>query len=229
MCRKWPMIFPCWLFVVLLPSPARAAEEVTLWCAYTGQEEHGLRQALEAFERATSVHVRLLSIPFGAYASKLEAAIPTGNGPDLFIDAHERLPVFVGRELIAPWPEPLDTQQFLPHSIEALQFAAKQYGEPLSVKSLALYVNEALVGPAPVTSMEALIRLRQRLPRDVYPLAFEAENPYYAVSVLHAFGVSCSRRRVSTDSLASPHSARWPHCEAGQNAASFPRPQLGIW
>jgi arabinogalactan oligomer/maltooligosaccharide transport system permease protein len=175
------------LALVVRATPAAAQSELTLWCAYTGQEEAELRAALVRFESSHATRVRLLTIPFGAYAAKLEAAIPTGNGPDLFIDAHERLPTYVARQLIEPWAQPL-TDAFPPKTAEALRFEGRQYGLPLSVKSLALYVNEALVGTEPVTSMTQLERLRTRLPPGVYPLAFEAENPYYAVAALHAFG-----------------------------------------
>lgn len=176
------------LALMLLSAPAAVAAELTVWCAYTGREEQGLRRALETFALARGVELRLLSIPFGAYASKLEAAISTGNGPDLFIDAHERLPAFVARDLIQPWPEPIAAELYLPGSVAALRFQGQLYGLPLSVKSLALYVNEALVGPGRVTTIDELKALQPALPHGVYPLVFESENPYYAVTVLHAHG-----------------------------------------
>lgn len=186
MCRKLLALVS--VAFTLLSAPAAVAAELTVWCAYTGREEQGLRRALETFARARGVELRLLSIPFGAYASKLEAAIPTGNGPDLFIDAHERLPAFVARDLIQPWPASIATELYLPGSVAALRFEGQLYGLPLSVKSLALYVNEALVGAGRLTTIDELKALQPVLPRGVYPLVFETENPYYAVTVLHAHG-----------------------------------------
>jgi len=175
------------VFALIWSLPARGAERLVVWCAYTGQEQQGLRAALAAFEREHGVGIDLLSIPFGAYMAKLEAAIPTGNGPDLFIDAHERLPVFVSRELVQPWPDQRALAGLVPQFSAALSFEGRPYGAALAVKSLALYVNEALVPAARLETTADLRALQQRLPHDVVPLVFESENPYYVAPFLHAF------------------------------------------
>jgi hypothetical protein len=96
-----------WLWTVLalaaLTGYARAEEPraegpVRLWHAYTGQEEQALREAVARYKVThPAIRVELLAIPFGSYASKLESAIAVGRGPDLFIDAHERLPQYFER------------------------------------------------------------------------------------------------------------------------------------
>ena len=40
------------------------------------------------------MHVELLAVPFDAYTAKLAAAVPHAHGPDLFVDAHERLGIY---------------------------------------------------------------------------------------------------------------------------------------
>ena len=44
----------------------------------------------------------LVALPFGAFDSKLETAIPRGNGPDLFIAAHDRLGHWAASGLLEP-------------------------------------------------------------------------------------------------------------------------------
>src|SRR5690606_11526511 len=79
------------------PGIAHAQERtVTLWHAYTGAEEAGIRAAALRFAEAhPGTRVEVLGVAFGAYGSKFESAIVSGNGPDVFIEAHERLQTYV--------------------------------------------------------------------------------------------------------------------------------------
>ncbi len=163
---------------------------MVVWHAYRqgGQEEAALREVARAFEREhRGVRVVLLAQPYGAYAAKLESAIPTGNGPDLFIDAHERLPSFIEGGIVQPME--LDGAGFSGR-LDAAHLAPlfhdhALYGLPIALKCAALYVNEALVGADPET-LEDIEAMR---PTDgVFPLVMEAESPYYAAALVHAYG-----------------------------------------
>jgi arabinogalactan oligomer/maltooligosaccharide transport system permease protein len=175
-------------------SPASIAraqpEPVVLWHAYGEAEARGLRAALDAFEREhPDVRVTVVHNAFGAYASKLESAIPTGHGPDLFLDAHERLVTYVEAGLVEPFGEPgLEARLDLDAAhLEALSVDGALYGLPLALKCAALYVNTDLARTPPET-LEAIAAMRERVPDDVFPLVLEAENPYYDAALLHAFG-----------------------------------------
>ncbi|MDH5493422.1 MAG: extracellular solute-binding protein, partial [Myxococcales bacterium] len=173
-------------------APATPETRLQLWHAYAEEsaEEEGLREAVRAFSREhPSVQVELLANAFGAYASKLESAIPTGQGPDLFIDAHERISNYVEMGLVVP-PQGIDIEGFEPRTLSSLRLASPEgeeilYGLPLSMKCAALYLNTALL-PGSIESLEGL--LEAPLADGVYPLAFEAENAYYVAALLHARG-----------------------------------------
>lgn len=171
--------------LAVLAAPVHAQRTLELWHAYTGAEETALREATRAFEEASGgrYRVQLLSVAFGAYLSKLEAAIPTGRGPDVFIDAHERLANYRRAHLLEPVGAlELDVgEQYL----APLRDQGALYGVPLALKCAALYVNTSLV-PEPPASLEAL--LDADLPEGTYPLVFEAENAYYVAALLHAYG-----------------------------------------
>ncbi len=174
--------------VLSAPSFAAAEPKITLWHAYTGAEQQGLSRAIEAFRsQHPDLSVEVLTLPFGAYSSKLEAAIPAGRGPDLFIDAHERLPIYLERHLIDPFTSFEQEAAFEPRQLDVLRDQGALYGIPLSVKSAALYVNTTLVpDPSALSSFDAIARLRASLPASVYPLAFQADDPYYLAGFLHA-------------------------------------------
>ncbi len=170
-------------------SIARAQERVEVWHAYRGQEEEGLRRAAAVFmESNPEFVIVLVAQPFGAYASKLESAIPTGNGPDLFIDTHDRIASYVTSGLVM-LVEPADPTAFeariAPAHRSAFTIGGVLYGYPLSLKGAALYVNLDLV-PEEIVALEDLEALD--LPDETYGLAMEAESAYWTSGLFAAYG-----------------------------------------
>ncbi len=157
-------------------SAARAsAGQVVVWHAYREAEERALDKLLDEFRAAhPGAVVESLAVPYGAYASKLEAAIPHGHGPDVFIDAHERLADFRDRGLVAPLPlSVIDRTAFDEKLLPPLELDGKLYALPIALKCLGLYLR----GDATPASLDALPSL-----------AYEAANAYAHAPLLHAFG-----------------------------------------
>ncbi len=184
-----------WLsaFVFFAPSPSAATEPLRVWHAYRGDEEAALDRALADFQRDAAargeeVEITTLAIPYDAFSAKISAAIPLGDGPHLFIDSHERLGDYRNREIVAAVGDALEPGAFVPASVQAVTLQGRAYAVPLSLKSLALYVNTALA-PAPQT-FEDIVAQASELPDGTYALAYEAMNPYAHAPLLHAFGGS---------------------------------------
>ena len=83
--------------------------ELRLWHAYRDQERQALEELVRHYdEQHPEVTVSLLALTHDAFVSRLEASAPRGNGPDLFISAHERIGFWVEsglvRELALPGP-----------------------------------------------------------------------------------------------------------------------------
>lgn len=177
-----------------LTGSQAGAQEVTrvvVWHAYQrgGQEEVALAEVARAFERENrGIRVVLAAQPYNAYASKLESAIPTGNGPDLFIDAHDRVTSFVDAGLVQRY-EALDPSaleaRIEPAHRDAFTLLGVLYGVPLSAKCAALYVNTALVS-GEIETLEDIEALR--LPDGTFALAMESESAYWTSSLFAAFG-----------------------------------------
>ena len=129
------------LLWLLLAPVARAEQPVRLWHAYRGAEQQALEEILDGFDG----EVELLAVPYDAFASKLESSIPLGEGPDIYIDAHERLGDYVERGIVAPLPvavaASLTPAHYVEKSILAVSVDERPFGLPLSQKCLALYVN----------------------------------------------------------------------------------------
>jgi arabinogalactan oligomer/maltooligosaccharide transport system permease protein len=170
--------------VWLVGGAARAAEPIRLWHAYRGGEEAALAEALAEFDAAP---IETLAVPYDAFGSKLATAIPLGDGPHLFIDSHERLGDYRRRRLIAPVGDALEADVFDAVALAAVQQDGQAWAVPLSRKSVALYVNTALVQEVPPT-LEGILALAPTLPPGVYPYAYEVKKAYSHAPILHAFG-----------------------------------------
>lgn len=176
------------LVLGLWPAVADAAP-IRLWHSYRGAEAEALAQIVSAWEKAGGEKVDLLSVPHDAFAAKLTAAIPLGDGPDAFIDAHERLGSYLERKLVAPVGDGIaDPAAFAPPVLSAMEVGGERYGVPLSQKCVALYYRTDLVSQ-PASSFDELRRsVTGELPSDGYVLAYESNVIYHHAPFLHAFG-----------------------------------------
>jgi arabinogalactan oligomer/maltooligosaccharide transport system permease protein len=136
------------------------------------------------------VHVELLAVPFDAYTAKLSAAVPRAHGPDLFVDAHERLGIYRQEGVVGAVGDALpdeDVAAFDATAIAAVTADGQRWAVPLASKCVALYVNDALAA-GHTASVQDIASLRVSLPAGSYPLVYEAENPYYHAAILDGFG-----------------------------------------
>lgn len=96
-----------------------APTELTVWHSYRGEERAVLEALLTDYDEAhPDITVVPLALPYDSYFTKLESAAPRGNGPDLFIAAHERIGAWVGTGLLQPVQLPADV--FHPATTDAL-------------------------------------------------------------------------------------------------------------
>jgi len=166
-----------------LARPA-AAEPIRLWHAQRGEEEKALEEIVAAWK---GERVELLALPSDAFKSKVSSAVQFGEGPDLFLDAHDKLGDYNGRKVIAPVGDALEKNAFAPPTLAAVTIGNVPYGVPISQKSIALYMNTDLVREAP-KDLESIEELASKLPPGVVPLAYNSQSTYYHAGFVHAFG-----------------------------------------
>ena len=174
----------CVALVAVFFAPPSFARTIRLWHAQRGDEEKALEEIVSSFKESP---VELLAVPSDAFKSKVTSSVQFGEGPDLFIDAHNRIGDYVSRGVVAPVGDALETSAFVGPPLDAVTISGKPYGVPLSQKSVALYINTDLVSSVPV-DFESIGDLRNRLPPGVFPLAYEASGLYMHAAILHAFG-----------------------------------------
>ncbi len=196
-------------------EPAAASEpvEVVLWHSYREREKAAFEQTVEAFNRGhKGIRVRLLAVPYDAFVDKVTIATPRGQGPDLFIFAHNMVGEWVERERIL---EPITQRvpqevlkRFLPDTVRALVYKGSLYGLPLAFKSLALFHDPDLVPRPPQTIEEMAEAAKKTTDASAgrFGLVYEASLLYYTAPFIHGFGGevldASARPRVNTPPVA---------------------------
>jgi maltose-binding protein MalE len=169
------------LLFALLPGCAEPPRGVVVWHPYRGGEQKALEKIAADWEETSGTKVTLLSVPYEAYLAKLEAAIPRGNGPDVFVSPHNRLGEYLLHILVAPIGDAPGK------SDDAVHHGGKQWGIALSSKCPALYVNTDLM-PTPPATFGEITKAKTALPAGTWPIVYESQSVYYHVAFLHAFG-----------------------------------------
>ena len=171
---------------MLLLATTVLAGEVTLWHAWRGEERAALDQAVVAWNAAhVDTTVLPIFVPYEGLAQKIDAAVPRGNGPDLFIFAHERVADWAsGGVVLAVEPGP----GFLDVGREALAWEGRAWGWPLAAKSVALFRNTRLVPEAPETTDELLAVAAALTGGGRYGLTWETASAYQNAAWMHGFG-----------------------------------------
>jgi len=136
---------------------------------------------------SSDFQIELLAVASKAYKTKLSSAIPRGNGPDLFIEAHELSGEWSDSHLIDPMLSSVSLLPYAPRSVEALRYREQVWGVPLALKSLALFRNTDLVPDAPQTFEAALAAGRAS---GVRPMAWETGEFFYQAPFAHSFGAA---------------------------------------
>jgi arabinogalactan oligomer/maltooligosaccharide transport system permease protein len=174
--------------MISLLLTAALADEVVVWHAWRGNEEVGLREAADAFAAASGHTVSLVALPFGAFDSKVETAVPRGNGPDVFIAAHGSLRKWRSMDLLQPVT--FDAAAYLPATVEAFTWEGQTWAAPLAFKSLVLLYDPTRVTTPPTTTDALIAAARAETGGGRYGLAWQVAEPYFHAPWMHAFGAS---------------------------------------
>lgn len=184
------------LLAALMSCPAFATE-IKVWHAYRAEEAAAFDKVVKTYNAANAksgVTVVAEPVPYDAIADKISAAVPRGQGPDIFIFAQDRLGGWIeaGKTV-----EPIDffldkatTSRFLPQTMEAMTYRGTTYGLPLDYKVIALIYNKKLVPTPPKTSGElrAVAKKLTNAKTGTFGLAYAYSDFYYHAALMNAFG-----------------------------------------
>lgn len=155
---------------------AAGAVEIEYWQYFFDTRVAAMEQLIESFEEANpDITVKMTTFPYDSYRTKVAAAIPAGEGPDVVQLFYGWLEDYKAANLIQPLPT--DTfpaseidETFFP-MVQAMKEGDQYWALPTAVRSLALFYNERLMEEAgidapPETLEELLEDARAMTKRD---------------------------------------------------------------
>lgn len=191
------------MMVAWVCSTPASASEVTVWHTWRGTELEALESLAGQFGEETGINVRLVDVPFGAFDSKVETAIPRGNGPDVFISAHSNLGKWSKMGLMRPVDAELGAH--LPATVGALSHDDRSWGYPLAYKSLVLLYDPSKISTPPRTVEDLVAQAKGQTSDGAYGLAWQAAEPYFLGPFLHGYGAVAMTPEGEVDLAAEGH------------------------
>lgn len=148
------------------------AVEIEYWQYFFEARVTAMDQLIENFEAANpDITVKTTHFPYADYRTKVAAAIPAGEGPDVVQLFYGWLNDYVQAELIQPLPAdqfPVDKieAEFFP-MVQAMKRGDNYMALPTAVRSLALFYNKRLFEKAgidgPPTTLEELVETAKKI------------------------------------------------------------------
>lgn len=151
--------------VAALFGGAANAVEIEYWQYFFDARVTAMEQLIENFEAANpDITVTMTHFPYADYRTKVAAAVPAGEGPDVVQLFYGWLNDYVEAELIQPLPADafpaaeIDAS-FFP-MVQAMKEGDKYWALPTAVRSLALFYNKRLMeeaGVEPPTTIDEMV------------------------------------------------------------------------
>ncbi|MBP2437662.1 sugar ABC transporter substrate-binding protein [Microbacterium amylolyticum] len=125
-------------------QPAPGGPELVVWT--DAEREGALREAATAFEAETGATVTLVQKNFEDLRNDFIVQVPTGEGPDITVGAHDWLGALVTAGVVDTIDIGPAADDFEPVAIEAMTYDGQLYALPYSLETIALIQNADLVG-----------------------------------------------------------------------------------
>lgn len=131
--------------------------ELVIWT--DAEREAAISAAAEAFEEETGATVTLVQKNFEDLRADFIAQVPTGEGPDITVGAHDWLGALVTAGVVDTIDLGDAAGDFEQVALDAMTYDGQLYALPYSLETIALVQNVALVGEeAPATWDEMIQR-----------------------------------------------------------------------
>jgi multiple sugar transport system substrate-binding protein len=146
----------------LLAGTAAQAVEIEYWQYFFDARVKAMETLIDGFQKANpGITVKMTHFPYADYRTKVAAAIPAGEGPDVVQLFYGWLNDYVAADLIQPLPSDVFPserieKEFFP-MVQAMKVDGDYMALPTAVRSLALFYNQRLFDEAGITAPPATL------------------------------------------------------------------------
>lgn len=130
---------------------------LTIWS--DAEREQAIKDAAAAFEADTGATITVVQKNFEDLRADFLAQVPTGEGPDITIGAHDWLGEFVESGVVDTIDIGDRVADFEPVTVEALTYDGQLYALPYAQESVGLIQNTALVGEETPATWDEMIQM----------------------------------------------------------------------
>lgn len=131
--------------------------ELVVWV--DENREPAVEAAAEAFEAETGATVTLVQKNFEDIRPDFIAQVPTGEGPDITIGAHDWLGSLVEAGVVNTVDLGANADSFQQVGLDAMSYDGQQYGMPYALEAIALIQNVDLVGDTAPATWDEMIQM----------------------------------------------------------------------
>ncbi|WP_372984606.1 extracellular solute-binding protein [Microbacterium sp.] len=129
--------------------------ELVIWT--DAEREAAITAAAEAFEEETGAKVTLVQKNFEDLRNDFIAQVPTGEGPDITVGAHDWLGALVAAGVVDTIDLGDKASEFEQVALDAMTYDGQLYAMPYSLETIALVQNVDLVGAEAPASWDDMI------------------------------------------------------------------------
>lgn len=165
-----------------------AGGTLTMWVDDTRITE--MEPIIEEFTAETDIKVELVQKPSGDIGKDFVAQVPTGEGPDIIISAHDGLGEWVNNGVVAPVELGDKAADFSESALAGVTYDGKTYGVPISIENIALVRNNALLTETTATTFDELVAQAKSTgtPFSVLIQQGPESDPYHLYPLQTSFG-----------------------------------------
>jgi arabinogalactan oligomer / maltooligosaccharide transport system substrate-binding protein len=130
-------------------APTRADADLVIWADDTRAPV--IEPFAERFGEEQGISVAVQEVPFDIIRDNVSIQAPAGQGPDVFIGAHDWLGQLVADGVVAPLDLGGAADDYLDVATQAFAYEGTNYGLPYSIENIALVRNTELAPERPAT------------------------------------------------------------------------------
>ena len=168
-------------------SASSSVGSLTVWADDTRYSQ--IQELAKDFTAATKVDVQVVQKSQTDMGQEFISQVPTGNGPDIMVTAHDGLGQLVKNGVISPVDLGDAKSKFSEAAIQGVTYDGKTYGVPYAVESVALVRNNKLTTDTPKTFDEMIASGKKA--GSEYPFVVQMStdgDPYHLYAFETSFG-----------------------------------------
>lgn len=149
-----------------------------------------LQGVADQFEEENGVVVTVQQVDFGDIREQIGVAGPAGEGPDIFVGAHDWLGELVANGIVAEMDLAGMEGQFEQAALDAFTYNGTLYGMPYATENIAFFCNPDIVDTMPATwdDVTALADQLESEGNGVKAWTIETRDPYHWYPEITAYG-----------------------------------------